>query len=348
MNCFISINSKNKAKRDIDALMREMGYKNLAIKGVGKGHVETFIRKSLSMINLLLRLHKSDILIIQYPFKKFYTLQCRIAHLKGAKVITLIHDLGSFRRRKLTVEQEIHCLSHTDYIIAHNPKMKEWIMEQATKFLPHKESRDFFENKIGCLNIFDYLSEVEPHLHSGSPHHNHITYAGGLGVRKNSFLYQAGQAMPSCLINLYGSGNLNPAHFAPNIRYHGHIESDDFIRQAQGNWGLVWDGDSIEACSGIWGTYLKYNNPHKTSFYIRAGLPVIVWKESAMAPFVESEGVGLSVKSLREVEERIAAVSNEQYQQICANVLRMSRQLNEGYYFHKAINDALHTIQHQS
>lgn len=346
MNCFISINSTNKAKTDLDSLMRKMGYKDFAIRGVGKRHVETFVRKCLSMINLLCSLHRDDVLVIQYPFKKFFTLQCRIARWKGAKTITLIHDLGSFRRRKLSVEQEMKRLSHTDFIIAHNPAMKAWIEKQAAAFLPHKDGKNAFDHKINCLYIFDYLSEVEPHLHTGSPRHNHIVYAGGLGVRKNLFLYQAGQAMPSCSIDLYGSGNLNPSLFAPNIHFHGRIGSDDFIRGAQGDWGLVWDGDSIENCSGMWGEYLKYNNPHKASFYIRAGLPIIVWKASAMAAFVEQEGVGLVINNLHEVESKIAGVDDEQYRDMCQRALLISRRLEDGYYFQKAINDALSRIRH--
>lgn len=373
MNCFVSINSKNKAKRDIDHLMLEMGYKDLAVKGIGHGHVETFVRKSLSMVSLLLRLKKGDVLVIQYPFKKFYSLQCRIAHLRGAKTITLIHDLGSFRRRKLTVEQEMHRLAHTDYIIAHNPKMKDWILEQATAFLPQRDGKNFFEHKIVCLEIFDYLSKVEPHLHNSTggqnnsadkPNnnaggHNRIVYAGGLGERKNAFLYTAGRAVEPLSIDVCGSGNLDTHRFAPNIHYHGRIASDEFIRGSArrlpanksddadretdgfGDWGLVWDGDSTEGCSGIWGEYLKYNNPHKASFYIRAGLPVIVWKQAAMAPFVETEGVGITIDSLKELPLRLRQVTGQQYAQICGRVFRMAQRLQQGYYFRRAIREIL-------
>ena len=49
--------------------------------------------------------------------------------MKGAKTVSLIHDLGSFRRKKLTVEKEISRLSHSDYIIASNENMKKWLKE---------------------------------------------------------------------------------------------------------------------------------------------------------------------------------------------------------------------------
>ena len=42
-----------------------------------------------------------------------------MAHMRGARVVVIIHDLGSFRRKALTPEKEICRLNHADYIIAH-------------------------------------------------------------------------------------------------------------------------------------------------------------------------------------------------------------------------------------
>lgn len=69
--------------------------------------------------------------------------------MKGAKTVSLIHDLGSFRRKKLTVEKEISRLSHSDYIIASNENMKKWLKEHG------------MQKPVGALGLFDY--------HSASP-----------------------------------------------------------------------------------------------------------------------------------------------------------------------------------
>ena len=61
--------------------------------------------------------------IMQYPLKKYYELVCDMAHVRGARVVTLIHDLGSFRRKALSVEREIRRLNHSDVVIAHNESM---------------------------------------------------------------------------------------------------------------------------------------------------------------------------------------------------------------------------------
>ena len=160
MNYFISMDSPNTAKRHIDAFMKEIGFVDVAVK-MGKGKIAIFFRKLFSMVNLLFKLHKGDVLLIQYPFKKFYVIQCQIAHLKKARVITLIHDLGTFRRKKLTARQEVRRLSHTDVIIVHNQSMNNWLVEHGCKA------------PLVNLDIFDYISKNEPvsaaHKRSATP-----------------------------------------------------------------------------------------------------------------------------------------------------------------------------------
>ena len=85
----------------------------------------------------------------QYPMKKFFTPACRLTHAKGAKVITIVHDLGAFRRHKLTIEQENRRLANSDVIIVHNERMKEHLLANGCK------------QSIITLGIFDYLTETE-------------------------------------------------------------------------------------------------------------------------------------------------------------------------------------------
>ena len=349
MNCYIKIDSTNKAKQDIDTLMAGMGFRNIAVKGVGGRKAETFLRKVFSLVHSLFVLKRGDVLVMQYPYKKFYALQCRAARFKGARTITLIHDLGTFRRRKLTAPQEMRRLSHTDYIIAHNDRMKQWLVEHG---------RD--GSTVGTLGIFDYLSP--PHPLKGRPlapeasplggeggfmagAGRSVIYAGGLWEKKNAFLYDASDELEGCVMDLYGSGNLDSSRFGKNIRYHGRIDSDEFIGMDKSGWGLVWDGDSCDGCGGIWGEYLKLNNPHKCSFYLRAGLPVIVWSQSAMADFVLGNKVGIAVERLADIPQALAVIGAEEYRDIAANVAQMQRRLNEGYYFRKAMEEELKSLR---
>ena len=102
----------------------------------------------------------------------------------------------------------------------------------------------------------------------------------------------------------------------------------------------MWDGDSIDACSGNWGEYLRINNPHKTSFYICAGLPVIIWNQSAMSKFIVENKLGICVSSLSELSEALNHVSKEEYDEICASVEAFRKKLVDGYFFREAFADA--------
>ena len=48
------------------------------------------------------------------------------------------------------------------------------------------------------------------------------------------------------------------------------------------------------------------NSPHNVSFYLRAGLPLIIWKEAAVAPIIEEAGAGIAINSLKELDEKLA------------------------------------------
>lgn len=334
---FIGLYSPNKAKRDIDDILRSIGASDAAVGIREYGKASRFIRKLLCVIKLLVILKKDDVLLIQYPFKKYFSTLCRISRFKGAKTITIIHDLGTFRRRKLTEKQEIRRLNHTDYIIAHNEKMKEWLTEKG------------ISRPVGTLKIFDYLSSANHNdsIPYAKKEFTDIAFAGGIHIRKNAFIYATDDVISPCTLNLYGPGEIDKEKEKQwkHIRYNGLIDSDVFISSITDQWGLVWDGDSIDGCSGIWGEYLRLNNPHKTSFYLRAGLPVIVWKESAMAPFVADNRIGITISSLSELPQILASIDVDTYMEYKKNVNMLKEKLQDGYFFKTALQEGMDALQ---
>ena len=337
MNCYLSRNYKglngagNKAKTDIECTMQDMGFTNVGLKRTYYIHpVAAFLATLLGVIKALCLISKGDVLVLQYPLKKYFSFICRVARLKSVKVVVVIHDLGSFRRKKLTVEQEIKRLSRVDYIIAHNEKMQQWLVEQGCN------------RPIGCLEIFDYLSCCE--LPSFRPLERpfRILYAGALNPRKNKFLYQWGNSIHHYHVNLYGNGfELNKASGKEHFTAMGFVKSDELIARADGDFGLVWDGYSVASCTGDFGEYLQYNNPHKTSLYLRCGLPVIIWKKAALADFITKNGVGLCIGSLEELDQLLLSITDEQYAQMRIRAGKMGARLNQGYFIRKALQEAM-------
>ena len=130
MICYLSRNYRgvdnagNKAKTDIEQIMESHGFRNVGLKQTRyRNVVVAFCRTLFSVLKSILCLRKGDVLVLQYPLKKYYAFVCNMAHLRGCKVVTLIHDLGSFRRKKLTIPQEIARLDHSDCVIVHSERM---------------------------------------------------------------------------------------------------------------------------------------------------------------------------------------------------------------------------------
>lgn len=334
-NCYLSRNYKdiagagNKAKTDIEQIMATEGYINIGLPQTRyKNTVIAFLLTLAGVLKTPFSLKKGDRLVLQYPLKKYFTFICRMAHLRGAKVIVVIHDLGSFRRKKLTAEQEIQRLSHADYIIAHNDRMKQWLIEHQCQV------------PVGTLEIFDYLSETKaaPRPLPSPPYG--VVYAGALNLRKNTFLYEIGKHVRSYHFNLYGNGfEIEKAAGKEHFNYKGFVRFDELIATAEGNFGLVWDGFSTEACTGDFGEYLQYNNPHKTSLYIRCELPVIIWEKAALSDFVRKNEIGICIASLNELDSILASLTPEQYATMKQNVAALSERLQNGYYIKKALSE---------
>lgn len=322
----------NKAKTDNERTMEEMGYLNIGFPmKSGRGSVYIFVYDLVSVIRAAMSLRQNDMLVLQYPVKKYFNLLCYMAHLRGARVVALIHDLGSFRRKRLTVGQEIRRLSHADFIIASNEKMREWLVA-------HDLTRP-----VGSLGFFDYLSSADPlpyHRKAGKPWR--VVYAGGLAMRKNAFFMQMPQIVEGFELHIYGNDDKMPSlRSEKSFVFCGFQPADTFISSVGGDFGLVWDGDSLDACTGSFGDYLKVNSPHKVSFYLRAGLPVIIWKEAALASLIEQEGVGITISSLRELSQCLARISPEAYVAMRERVRNVSEKLARGEFFKKAMDGVI-------
>lgn len=329
--CYRNLTSAgNKAKIDNETTMREMGFVNVGLpQRVSGNGLFVFIYDLASVLKACLSMRRGDILLLQYPVKKYFSFLCHVAHLHGARVMAIIHDLGSFRRRKLTIRKEIRRLSNADCVIASNKNMECWLKDNGLKV------------PTAALGLFDYRSKARARVESvGLP--LRVVYAGSLNPRKNAFFLSLPSVIHGFQPHIYGNGDAMPSlKNDKRIVFHGFTPADDFIAHVEGDFGLVWDGDSLGSCTGAFGEYLRYNSPHKASFYLRARLPVIVWKEAAIAPIIEREGAGFTVSSLHELSDRLAAITPADYAAMRQKACVLAKKLNDGFFFKKAVEKAL-------
>ncbi len=347
--CYLSKNypstdgSGNKAKTDNEDTLALMGAVNIANKRTGhRSKIAAFFVDLAGIARYVCSVRKGDRIVLQYPHKKYFSFVCRVARWRGAKTITLIHDLGSFRRKRLTVEKEIGRLMNTDYVIASNEVMRQWLIDHG------------FSKPTGSLGLFDYRSKSES---KDKTEHKveaategmgdlRIVYAGALSMRKNAFMLDMAKATLPYQLHVFGNRNgLPDMQDNPQVIFHGFLPADEFISTVDADFGLVWDGDSTESCTGNFGEYLRYNSPHKVSFYLRAGLPVIIWRQAAVAPIIERENVGFCIDSIDELQQLLPSLEQERIETMRSNVRNLSDRLKNGAFLKAAVEKALSALK---
>lgn len=330
-------NAGNKARNDVEEIVKREGYQPLLLTvedWYQMGTVKAQQHKAKALALAFSQLKSGDQLLIQLPMlhHSFFTTRLvRKIQRIGVQVYFIIHDLEVLRyanldtvplKHKIRVHlQESSLLKIADGIIAHNPIMKSVLVDKGIA-----------ADKIVSLGIFDYLIpnyQEKDGLSKDQP----IIVAGNLAQEKAGYLYQL-PARPA--YNLYGVG-FDESRALANETYFGSFLPDELPAALEGGFGLVWDGDSAETCSGVFGEYLRYNNSHKASLYLASGFPLVVWKQSALSHFVLEKGCGIAVESLHDLKETIDNLSDADYQDLVDNAKRVGQEIREGHNLKTAL-----------
>lgn len=80
------------------------------------------------------------------------------------------------------------------------------------------------------------------------------------------------------------------------------------------------------------GNYLKYNNPHKLSLYIASGMPVITWRQAAIAEFVEKNDIGFVVDSILQIPGIIDTIDEKTYLTYRNNIQKLQEKVIDGEF----------------
>lgn len=325
----------SKARDDVEKILLDKGFIRLSVD-IPKSSdgflskVSNSYRAGIKWQQAVEQLKENDEIVIQFPLVS-HTLKLRAVlkklKRKHVKIIFVVHDLDMFRiltlKRKIRLFfEERGVFDIVDKAIVHNETMKQKMINMGIS-----------TNKLVSLEIFDYLIEKDEYPKNIS-YGDTLIVAGALPKHKVGYLYK-GPKTPQ--YNLYGVGY--EANF-PNMDYHGSFPPSELPFVLKGSYGLIWDGDSLDTCSGTYGEYLRINNPHKTSLYLASGIPVVIWKGAALADFVLKNNVGVAVDSLVNIKEILDNISEEQYVQMKKNAIDLSKKLRSGYYTIQAIRKA--------
>ena len=309
----------SKARLDAEKIMLEEGY-------------HPFFQNNDSNPVILT---ENDVLVLQFPLL-WHSLKTliltKLLRKRQFKAYLLIHDIESLRNRSIKSFQDfkyaiLHFLQNktvlerVDGIIAHNDKMKAVLIQMG---IP--------EEKIISLEIFDYLI---PNYESKKTYDKSmILLAGNFDIQKAKY---ARQLPDNPEFSIYGI-NFEAENLPQNVHYNGAFSPEELPYYLEGGFGLVWDGDSPHTCSGMFGEYLKMNNPHKASLYLASGFPIIMWRQSALADFVRKNSCGILVDSLFEIADILDSISKEVYEELINNSKKIGDNIRNGHYLKTALD----------
>lgn len=313
----------NKARMDVNTILRDTY--GMPVEVEEEIVFSSFIQKvkfvlNISNLKTIWRISQlqSKIIILQYPF--YFNPIVKWAQMRLMKkntVFFLIHDVNALRGfQDADIKKEINELNLAKAVVVHNDIMGRSLQKLGLK-VPWIS-----------LVLFDYLLPDIPQkaFSKGTK----VAFAGNL--EKSKFLQNAEIETLGLHFNLYGPGFKEEVMKWKNISYKGSFPPDEVPFKLEGSFGLIWDGTEIKTCDGPTGTYMKYNNPHKLSLYIAAGLPVIVWKQAAIAEFVTMLKIGIAVESLTDVSEIIQLLTDGEYNEMVRAVKKLQKQVVSGSF----------------
>ena len=336
-------NASSKARADAETIMKERSITPLDIHsrpGIFKIKIFkplqlfTYFVNSIALFDGLHSAPSNAVIYIQFPISNnTFFVKSIIGHFKkkGMMFVAIIHDLDYLRYTKeaqgrtvysRAVYYDTKVLPLFNYVISHNAKMTEELRKNGIA-----------NDSIINLGIFDYLADrsVTSIKHSDK---EKVIFAGNLDKNKSKFLYELPDNVAKHL-SLYGK-NLDES--SSNAKYCGSFSDINKVEELEGAFGLVWDGTSSSTCEGKFGEYLKYNNPHKASMYIAAGLPIIIWDSAALADFVKKNNIGYTISSLEELPNVIDNINKKDYAEKAKNIAAIREKAISGYYLGSAID----------
>ena len=312
-----AVHGGTKATRDTWYFLSKAGWKSLDTTCSGSHY-----HRALQLVRHLIAIHRmrrGSIVLVQFPAYGVTSKFLLRIIMRRLSSVVLIHDLESLRGR--SVGSSVGHLKYASSIIYTGALQTQ---------LPH------LPIPSTTLEAWDYRLDPThqgPNWDPAGP----ILFAGNLSEKKNGWLYQNSSARPRLL--LYG--NQYRKDFNPNVGddYRGEFEPDKPNFQGPVSWGLIWEGDSTSrrSESAERKYYERFNQPHKLSLYLACSLPVIAWRESAIAEFITRHHCGILVDDLEDIGSELQRYSWSDLEQFRQSAARLSGRIRGGNFIRDAV-----------
>lgn len=314
-----------KPKNDIAKVLNQNGYES-----VPYFFSKNKFQKLLEFERLAYKINRINdgIFVYQYPIDSHFIGIHILDKLlqRKVKIIGIIHDVQSLRcsnGNREFINNELSILKKFDGLIVHSVPMMNWLKSNG------------IISPMVVLGPFDYLN-CQPMLDVFS-YENSIVYAGNL--LKAGFLTNLNIRTKIFVLGPHPSNR-----YPKNVVYLGEYPSKNITNHLRGSFGLVWDSGSFDKGRSTYEEYNKYNSPYKLSMYLSSGLPIIVWKESALASFVRKNNIGLVLSSLTEIDKSLSSISENQYMSMVNNAQIIGNKIRNGEFIMVALKNILRKV----
>ncbi|MCM1234774.1 MAG: hypothetical protein NC489_32125 [Ruminococcus flavefaciens] len=321
----------NKYERDILGIFQKCGFNIMKYGKLKENKAKKVLLLLKFLRDIFVSIPKGSIVFFLAPLHYPYDMVFRfMVKIKRMEVYAFIIDINGLRGSG-KLEREITDFMLAKGIIAQNDNQKIFLRQKG------------YTGRIQVMGILDFLDEPDKNLQKEQDIGLvTICYGGNLSMKQSGFLYKWTDCIETTNLKvlIYGI-NLERKIDNNVFQYMGSFPPDQVTKKLTGSFGLVWNGTEIDTCGGVCGEYYKYASPHKLSMYIMAGMPVIVWKYSAMGGFVDEKGIGFSVTTLNEIEEKIDSLDLSVYEEMKLNVYELRQNISKGYYAETCIKEIL-------
>lgn len=317
----------SKARRDVNYFVyNKLGFRPVAKLRGDKTTIGLYFDIIWSFIKIFL-LRSSDTLLVQCPLELLPSI-LRIKKIRKFKIIYLIHDVYFIKYSECNIPNHLNeiqrfkaLLERCDEVIAHNDTMISKLESLGIHCSFHN------------LEIFDYYTKciLKERVYCIGQKPT-IAFAGAL--TRNPFLQKIDAQNHSYDLIVYGSPDLN----FKNIIYKGSVDANLLPEVIEGHFGLLWADDYEQTEID---NYMMYNNPHKLSLYIVAGMPIITWSKYAAAKFITDKKIGCCIDSLDQLDDVIGNITPDSYREMVNNCKKLRSQLVNGENLKRAIEECL-------
>ena len=264
---------------------------------------------------LFFKLHHGDLLLVQYPLclpetAPIARYALHLLQWKGAKTAAYVHDMNSLRHMQDSSarwsDQEL--LPRFDRLIVHNGRMAAYLAGQGI------DAEHLIPLELPDCLVDGPVPERELALS--------VCVSGDLSRKRSRYLHE----LPKSKVTwrLYGDGWKTKGSRGDILWHGGYAEA------MEGSFGLVWEGMSAATVTGAEGAYMMLASPRKASAYLAQGMPLIVWKWSALAALVQEHHLGLVVDGLAEIPTALAALTKEDYARMVASARAWGEKIRRG------------------